>query len=64
MNDLLRSIDSDLGRKLIIGVHALFFCFLSVRLVAGVYSVIVHIIAEVYRKTAYISYTVVRGELY
>ena len=47
MNDLLRSIDSDLGRKLIIGVHALFFCFLSVRLVAGVYSVIVHIIAEV-----------------
>lgn len=47
MNDLLRSIDSDLGRKLNIGVHALFFCFLSVRLVAGVYSVIVHIIAEV-----------------
>ena len=50
MNDLLRSIDSDLGRKLIIGVHALFFCFLSVRLVAGVYSVIVHIIAEVIEK--------------
>ena len=50
MNGLLRSIDSDLGRKLIIGVHALFFCFLSVRLVAGVYSVIVHIIAEVIEK--------------
>ena len=53
MNDLLRSIDSDLGRKLIIhahGVHALFFCFLSVKLVAGVYSVIVHIIAEVIEK--------------
>lgn len=51
MNDLLRSIDSDLGRKLIIGVHVLFFCVLSVRLVAGVYSVIiVHIIAEVIEK--------------
>ena len=50
MNDLVRSKDSDLGRKFIIGVHAVFFCFLSVRLVAGVYSVIVHIIAEVTEK--------------